>query len=434
MRFDLFCSIAPTPVGGVLPPEATILRNFLAQCAAADELGYGTVWVAESHYSNESQKRHRHPVLTHWTGEVGLNADICQLAPQVFSRTRRIEVGSAIMNIICNGGPLPAAERVATALTWHGLDPAERRRLHVGFAAGRFDYINRLTGVGPRAQWEELAWPQVKGAIMAEAAEIFVRLLTGEELSDAEVPETHLRPDQFREPGQWDAVVAAAGAGSTANGLRVPRRWPFELTRIVPTQFRRDLLTLVIGSHDPQLQIHVNRFVPVQVFNLSITRPEVIEQTHERMRAAYHPAGGPWQRWYLPRTTFVFVNGRRGLDPSRQRAEAQDRARDALAAYWRAMHGTVDPAKVADAADNALVGNPDDVAEQIARRFHPDDRLMLWFDFFDHDNDRVVDAMTTMVTEVVPRLRDLGITVDSSHDVGDQQAAELPLAKMVRSE
>jgi hypothetical protein len=25
---------------------------------------------------------------------------------------------------------------------------------------------------------------------------------------------------------------------------------------------------------------------------------------------------------------------------------------------------------------------PDDIAAQIAQRFHPDDRLMLWFDFF----------------------------------------------------
>jgi hypothetical protein len=61
----------------------------------------------------------------------------------------------------------------------------------------------------------------------------------------------------------------------------------------------------------------------------------------------------------------------------------------------------------------ALVGNPDDVAGQIAARFHPDDRLMLWFDFFNHDNDHVIDAMSAMVTQVVPRLRALGIPVDT---------------------
>ena len=117
MHLDLFCSIAPTPVQGVLPSEATMLRNFLSQCEAADELGYGTVWVAESHYSIELQKRHRRPVLPHWEGEIGLNADICQLAPRVFARTRRLDVGSAIMNIICNGGPLAAADVMTAIVT-----------------------------------------------------------------------------------------------------------------------------------------------------------------------------------------------------------------------------------------------------------------------------------------------------------------------------
>jgi hypothetical protein len=392
-----------------------MLRNFLSQCEAADDLGYGTVWVAESHYSNELQKRHRQPVLPHWQGEIGLNTDICQLAPQVFARTRRLDVGSAIMNIICNGGPLAAAERVATAVTWHGLNAAERRRLRIGFAAGRFDYVNRLTGVGARTGWEAMAWPQVRTAVMWEAAEIFVRLLAGEELSSDDVPEFVLRPEHFREPGLWERVAAAAGpAGAApADGLTVPRRWEFEVTRIVPTQPRRELLSLVLGSHDPRLQTHLNRFAPVRVFNLSITAPEIIEQTHERMRVAYHPAGGPWRRGYLPRTTFVFLNARAGRSPERQRAEAHAEARTALEAYWRAMNGTVDPAKVAAAAYNALAGNPDDVAEQIAARFHPDDRLMLWFDFFNHDQDGVVDAMTAMMVRVVPRLRALGIPVDT---------------------
>jgi alkanesulfonate monooxygenase SsuD/methylene tetrahydromethanopterin reductase-like flavin-dependent oxidoreductase (luciferase family) len=413
MRLDLFCSIAPTPAHEVLPSEATMLRNFLSQCEAADDLGYGTVWVAESHYSNELQKRHRRPVLPHWEGEIGLNTDICQLAAQVFARTRRLDVGSAIMNIVCNGGPLAAAERVATAVTWHGLDPAERRTIRIGFAAGRFDYVNRLTGVGPRTDWETVAWPQVKRAVMWEAAEIFVRLLVGEELSSDDVPEFVLTPEHFRERCEWERVIAAVGAGHP-DGLTVPRRWEFEVTRIVPAQPRRELMSLVLGSHDPRLQTHLNRFAPVRVFNLSITAPEVVERTHERMRTAYHPAGGPWRREYMPRTTFVFLNGRPGLRPERQRAEANAEARTALEAYWRAMTGTVDPVKIADAADNALVGDPDDVAAQIAARFHPDDRLMLWFDFFNHDNDHVIDAMTTMMTQVVPRLRALGVPVDTS--------------------
>jgi alkanesulfonate monooxygenase SsuD/methylene tetrahydromethanopterin reductase-like flavin-dependent oxidoreductase (luciferase family) len=408
VKFDVFCSIAQTPVDGVMPTEATMLRNFLAQCEAADELGYGTVWVAESHYSTELQKRHREPVVPHWRGEIGVNTDVCQLAPQVFARTRRLDVGSAIMNIVCNGGPLAAAERVATAVAWHGLDPDERRLLRIGFASGRFDYINRLSGIGPRTEWERAAWPQVRGAVLWEASEIFVRLLTGEALSSAEVPELRLGAGHFREPGEWERVRELAGGGS-AGEITVPRRWPFEVTRIVPSEIRRELLRLLLGSHDPQLQVHLNRFAPVRVFNLSITPPRTIEATHERMRAAYHQSGGPWRRDYLPRTTFVFLNARANLSPLRQRAAAREEAERVLAAYWQALDGTVDPAKVADAADNALVGNPTDVAEQILARFHPDERLMLWFDFFNHDNDSVVESMVAMARQVLPKLAAAGI-------------------------
>jgi hypothetical protein len=169
---------------------------------------------------------------------------------------------------------------------------------------------------------------------------------------------------------------------------------------------RRELLRLTLGSHDPALQGYLNRFAPVRVFNLSITPPELIEATHARMRTAYHRSGGPWRRDYLPRTTFVFLNA--------SRAAAKEEAERVLTAYWQALDGTVDPAKVADATDNALVGNPADVAGQILTRFHPDDRLMLWFDFFNHDNDRVVDSMAVMVAEVLPRLADAGIAVPAA--------------------
>jgi alkanesulfonate monooxygenase SsuD/methylene tetrahydromethanopterin reductase-like flavin-dependent oxidoreductase (luciferase family) len=409
MRFDIFCSIARTPVRGYLPDERTMLGNFLDQARAADELGYGTVWVAESHYSTQLQKTHRQPVVPHWQGEIGLNTDICQLAPQVFTRTRRVNVGSAIMNVVCNGGPLAAAERVATALSWHGLDPGERRRLYLGFSGGRFDYINRLTGVDARSEWERLAWPQVKRAVVAEATEIFVRMLAGEAFSSDDVPEAVLCRADFPDDATWSSVRAAApGVGE---GVRVPRRWTFERTAIVPADWRRDLLRLVLGSHDPDLQVRANRFAPVRVFNLSITPPEVIDATHERMRAHFHPDGGPWRRSYMPRTTFVFLDADAARSCARQREHAHEEATAALGAYWQALEGTLDPERVRRDVSNALIGNPQDVAEQIAARFHPDDRLMLWFDFFNHDNERVIEAMRALVEHVLPRLAALGVPV-----------------------
>ena len=128
MEFDAFFSICQTDVHGYLPDEATMFRNFFEQVELADELGFGTAWVAESHLSTEVQKMNPGAVIPHFVGEIGLNTDILQLAHRVFARTRRIGVGSAIMNILCNGGPIAAAERIKAFLALHGLDPEEGRR------------------------------------------------------------------------------------------------------------------------------------------------------------------------------------------------------------------------------------------------------------------------------------------------------------------
>ena len=132
MRFDIFFSISQTPVNGRTPGEAEMFRNFFAQVEAADALGYETAWIAESHLSSEVQKRNRNPVIPHWQGEVGLNADFLQLAHKIFQRTRRIEAGSAVMNILTNGGPIAAAERAAVFCALHGLDPNEMRKINIG--------------------------------------------------------------------------------------------------------------------------------------------------------------------------------------------------------------------------------------------------------------------------------------------------------------
>jgi len=242
----------------------------------------------------------------------------------------------------------------------------------------------------------------VKGRVLEEAGEIFVRLLRGGPLASDDVPAPTLRRVHFRTDDEWQRAQALAG--TDADAIPLDRRFVFEVLEIVPRDWRRELLQLVIGTHDPLTQEHVNRFGPVQVFNLSITQPAVIEDTHRRMAACYHPDGGPWKRSYMPRTTFVFLDETKGLTPESRRAAAHEAARKALGAYWQALEGTLDPRKVANAADNALIGNAEDVARQIDERFHPDDRLMLWFDFFDHDSPRVIERMTAFQEQVVPRI------------------------------
>ncbi len=409
MRYDIFFSISQTPVDGHTPTEAEMFGSFFRQVKAADELGYGVCWIAEAHLSSEVQKRHPRPVVPHWQGEIGLNVDTLQLAQKIFGCTKNLEVGPAVANILTCGGPVAAAERIAALLALHGLDPEETRRLHFGFSAGRFEFMNRAYGIVPRDAVEEAAWPALRGQTFKEAAEILCRLLRGDVLAGDEIEQTVLTRANFRSDGDWGAVQAAWGAPDAK--IPIAPRFPFEPLKIVPQEWRRDLLQLVIGSRDAPVQDHVNTIMPVQVFNLSITPPEVIDATHERMRRVYHPGGGPWQRHYMPRTSMVFLNAQPGLSAGQRRARAQDEARAALSAYWTALEGTLNPAKLERTADNALIGDPDQVARQIVERFHPGDRLMLWFDFFNHDCDRVIDNIEAFAQQVVPRVeRALGRT------------------------
>ena len=406
MQYDIFFSISQTPVDGILPTERSMFANFFEQVEAADRLGFGVAWVAESHLSSQVQKRNARPVVPHWEGEVGLNADILQLAARVFARTERIEVGSAVMNILCMGGPIAHAERIGTFAALHGLDPDEHRRLHVGFASGRFDFMNEASGVKARDAVEAAAWRVVKGNVLEEAARIFIRLLAGDVISADDSPSMTLSRPDFRSDADWEAVQRAAverdSLAAPPDVIPLPRRWDFEAVKIVPQEFRRELVQLVIGSHDPALQDLVNTIAPVQVFNLSITAPEVIEATHERMTRTYHPDGGAWERGHMPRTVFVFLNEEEGLSPQQRRDAAREEATAALSAYWTALQGTIDPDKISKAADNALVGDAHAVAAQIRERFHPEDRLMLWFDFFNHDSPRVVRNMTAFMERVRP--------------------------------
>lgn len=404
MIYDIFFSISQTPVDGYLPDEAEMFANFFRQVEAADGLGYGTAWIAEAHFSSQVQKEHRQPVIPHWQGEVGLNVDFLQLATRVFARTKQIECGSAVMNILCNGGPIAAAERIAAFSTLHGMDADEHRQIHVGFAAGRFDFNNAPSGIRPRNRFEGSFWPAIKGKVFEEATEIFLRLLRGDVVSSEEVAVRALTREDLRSDEEWDEALRLCGSAPSVKRIDIDPRWIFEPVKIIPAEWRRELVQPVIGSHDPALQDFANTILPTQVFNLSITRPEIIEQTHERMRANYHVDGGDWQRDYMPRTVFVFLNGEPGLDPAAQSARAQDEARAALGSYWTALEGTLDPAKVEKASDNALVGNPEEVAAQILERFHPQDRLMLWFDFFNHDCDRVIRNMECFMRDVVPKI------------------------------
>ncbi|HUP59883.1 MAG TPA: LLM class flavin-dependent oxidoreductase [Thermoanaerobaculia bacterium] len=391
MELDIFFSICQTEVGGYMPSERVMFENFFEQVELADRLGFGTAWVAESHLSTEVQKMNPGAVIPHFVGEIGLNTDILQLAHRVFARTKQIGAGSAIMNILCNGGPIAAAERIRTFLALHGLDENEKRILTIGFASGRFPFINVPYGIVPRNAVETAAWPVVKNKIFEEATEIFLRLLKGEILNDGMIAPRSLRRADFRKDEEWQRVVEAHGG--VAEEIPVVPRWRFPNLKIVPQESRMDLLRLSIGSHDPATQIFANTIMPVGVFNLSITPGDEIEKTNERMRTHYHPEGGGWTRRLMPRTVLVFIND----DPDQAKIEG----REALSNYWRALEGTLDEEKVRRATNNALVGDAEAIRAQMSERFDPEDRLMLWFDFNNHDSKRVMKNMDDFMTKAM---------------------------------
>ena len=109
----------------------------------------------------------------------------------------------------------------------------------------------------------------------------------------------------------------------------------------------------------------------------------------------------------MPRTLMVFVNDEPDLSNSECTVAAKEEAKKSLGSYWGALEGTIDPMKVSKAADNSVIGNVEDVARQIAKRFHSDDCVMAWFDFFNHDSSRVIRNMDAFMNKVVPRVKEL---------------------------
>lgn len=403
MLFDVFFSICQTPVNGYLPSEREMFSNFFEQVEAADQLGYRVAWVAESHLSCEVQKHNPGAVIPHFQGEIGLNTDILLLAPHIFARTKSIDVGAAIKSLLCNGGPMAQAESVKSFLNLHQHSTAGHRKLHLGVAAGRFPFSSAPYGIVPRNDLERLAWPALKGKIFAESLEIFLRFLKGEIFSSDDIPAPVLRRESMRSEADWQELLNEAEAKGAIE-VRFDRRWQFAKTGVIPKEVSLDALQLYVGSHEAHIQDFANTLLPCGVLNLSITPSSEIEATHERMNRSFHSAGGPWKREFMPRTVLIFLDASEGLTAEEQSRLARTKARTALETYWKALEGTLDPDRIERAVNNALVGNPAEIAAQIRENFHSDERLMLWFDFFNHESAQVITAMRDFQTKVVPLL------------------------------
>lgn len=410
MKYDIFLSISQTEVDGFTPTTNEMFSNFFDQVKLADDLEYGTAWVAETHLSCQTQKKTSFRVVPEFQGEIGLNTDILQLSSMVYDKTKKIKVGSAIRNIICNGGPIAHAEALKTFMALKQFSKHGDRELELGFAAGRFDFSNAPYGVRPRKEWEMAFWHIVKSKALEEASEAFMRLMAGEELSSSMIASKFLNESDFRSPEDWvKASKLAQIDGDFESGeIKIKKFFDFEILSLIPLDADMSKLQLTVGTHDPKIQEYCNKFFPTRVFNLSITPPKVIEETHIRMAEVYHKDGGPWRRWYMPRTAMIFLDDSPGLTTEQKNEKAKLKAKSAWENYWKAMAGTIDPKKIESAVDNTIFGCPEQVADKISLKYHPHDRLMLWFDFNNHDNDDVKKSMITFREKVVPLIDQYG--------------------------
>jgi alkanesulfonate monooxygenase SsuD/methylene tetrahydromethanopterin reductase-like flavin-dependent oxidoreductase (luciferase family) len=404
MFFDVFFSLNQTTVESIQPFEWQLLQSFFEQVEAADKLGYGVAWVAQHHFMWDLLKRTSKTTFPNYKGNIGLNSDILLLAPHIFSRTKNIEVGEVSRNLISDGGPIAHAQAVRTFMAFHAFGPFAHRRLHLGLSNGEYQFNSSPFWVSPRSDIEKAAWPALKKKIFAEALEVFLNLVSGYAwLSSSDVAAAELRGADFQSDEEWDRVRMLAGEVH-AEKISIPHQWSFERQAVIPQEVSLNSLRLYAGSHDASLQQMANRFMPCGVMDASLTSGEEIERTHKHMAEAYYFPKAPWQRSMLPRLTLVFLDTTSGLSAEEQSERARKKARRSLEMFWLAHAESLDLAAIETALKNALVGNASEVVGQLKSRYHQDDRLMLWFDFCNHNSKEVVANMAEFQRVVVPEI------------------------------
>lgn len=405
MKFDVFHSIGRIDSLPVRSTDRQVYERFFAEADAAEAHGYGTLWVAESHFSSEVQKRLPHAVIPNYHGEVGLNADSLQLAQVLFGRTKRLGFGTAIMNIVGgNGGPIAAADRVRTLAFLNSLQDTPRD-LRIGVAAGRFPYINQPFGIVPRNDVEKALWSQYQQLIFVEALEIFLRLSNDEIIGSADVTPHRITRKLFRDDAAFAAAQEALGRiGATlcpVDGLAYEPRWRFDPLKLVPDlkpQATAPFLRFVLGSADPLARDHGWRFADLDIFNLSFTPPAAIDQVHRSMEAKCQETQRTWHRARMPRTVLVFID--------KDTKTAQERASRCFDTYIEAMRGTAKVPDKAELMERALIGDSATIRAQLSpddpHKFHADDRLMLWFEFNQTDGSAILAQMRQFAEDVMP--------------------------------
>ena len=331
---------------------ARVIAEELARAELAEALGFDDVWVPEQHFS---------PYC--------LCGDGLLMAGQIAARTRRVQIGTAVVNLTFTH-PLRFAERVAL------LDHATGGRVEVGVGRGYQFPQYGVFGV-PIDETR---------AMFDEALDVVLRAWTGEE---------------FTHEGRY---------------FRIPRvsLWPS------PRQHPEKILLHAVNSPDSMARA-IARGLPALMARPLSPFTEQVEE-FSRYRRALEAAGADPQG-VLARTTvlkYAFV--------APTRLAARTLAREALEWDLAILQHLTTPTntemprgyelyekrggRLPEYAyeqwldDVLLFDDPEGCAEKIARlRDAGVQRLLLWMGPGGVDHDLVVRSMRLFAEEVAPRFR-----------------------------
>ena len=331
---------------------AQVMRQELERAVLSEELGYDGIWVAEQHFA---------PYC--------LAGDALLLAGILGSHTRRVHVGTAVVNLTFTH-PLRFAERVAI------LDHLTGGRVEVGVGRGYQFPQYGVFGV-PIDETRPM---------FEEALDIILRAWEPEELSyDGkyfQIPDVRIWPTPLQRP---DQILLHAVNSPESLERSIARRLPALMARpITPfkdqvrefASYRADLEAAGLDP-DPFL----DRATVLKYAFVAPTRAEA----HELPREAFEWDLAILQQLTTPTTTempkgYEFYEQRQGRLPPYVYDEWLD--------------------------DRLLFDDPEGCAEKIAAlRDAGVRRLLLWMGVGGVDHDLVVQSMRLFAEEVMPQFR-----------------------------
>ena len=135
----------------------------------------------------------------------------------------------------------------------------------------------------------------------------------------------------FRSDDDWQKVLDAHG--EPTESIELARRWEFEKLKIIPQDFRRELIQFVVGSHD-RSPGKSQDWAPVQVFAYRLHLPKSLRKPMSDWR------GLPPRRWLLgtrPHAIgrFRIYQRARGSELGAKECQGTE-GRAALGIYWTA--------------------------------------------------------------------------------------------------